>query len=118
MTVEEVVDEGRAHVREIRWDTGENLKKAKAEYKKNYDKGTKGRDVQIGDLGYVRVNKHTLDPVYEGPQEVISVMCPDVQVRDCRRGLRVVHLNKCRVVKHTEVVELPMADEGEVEISR
>ena len=37
-------------------------------------------------------------------------MPPDVQVRDPRRGLRIIHLNNCKVIKRSEIVELPMAE--------
>ena len=50
----------------------------------------------------------SLHPLYYGTF-VVRVMRPNVQIRDNRRGLRVIHLNNCRVLKHSGIVELPPA---------
>ena len=61
-----------------------------ARYTAQYGKDRKHKDVQMGDWAYVR-NQSALEPVYHGPYEVVSVMGPDIQVRDPIIGLRVIH---------------------------
>ena len=48
--------------------------------------------------------------MYHGPYEVVSIMGADIQVRDPVRGLRVIHLNNCKIQRRSGVAELPHAE--------
>ena len=62
---------------------------------------------------YIKNNRRldSLDPLYHGPYEIVRVRRLNVQIRDHRRGLRVVHINNCRLQKPTETIMLPPAAE-------
>ena len=62
---------------------------------------------------YIKNNRRldSLDPLYHGPYEIVRVIRPNVQIRDHRRGLRVVHINNCPLQKPTEIILLPPAEE-------
>ena len=73
----EIMEESRAEVVRIWLDVAQNLNRAKETYKSRYNHGKKQEDVRIGDLAYIKVQQRlALDPVYDGPYEVVRIMHP------------------------------------------
>ena len=105
-----LVDESQEKLKGICLDAACNLDASK----EKTNASRKCVPVDVGDNVYIKDSSRltSLDPVYYGPFEVVRVMRPNLQIRDPRRGLRVVHLNNVRVKRQSQIVELPPANEG------
>ena len=111
VSVGETVEETKSQSEYIWKSAAQNLEVETARYKAQYDKGRKHKDVQIGDWAYVKnQTQSALDPVYHCSYEVVSVIGPDIWVKDPVRGLRVIHLNNYNFQRRSGVVELPYAE--------